>query len=103
MAELASSPLGALALVAIATPAHAQGGAQQEVEAIKTAMGTNAAAQRNYTWIQTSEVADKGVFHRVRVGPYRAMGDVERVRSLLTQNNIPTTLVKEIPTPQETP
>jgi cell division protein FtsN len=53
--------------------------------------------------IQTSEVADKGVFHRVRVGPYRAMGEVERVRSLLTQNNIPTTLVKEIPTIQETP
>ena len=60
MAAILRATLPAMALVAIATPAHAQGGAQQEVEAIKTAMGTNAAAQRNYTWIQTSEVAYKG-------------------------------------------
>jgi cell division protein FtsN len=53
--------------------------------------------------IQTGEVADKGVFHRVRVGPFRAMDDVNRTRSLLTQNNIPATLVKEVPNPQETP
>lgn len=53
--------------------------------------------------IQTSDVPGKGVFHRVRVGPYRAMNDVERTRSLLTQNNIPTTLVKEVPNNQETP
>ena len=53
--------------------------------------------------IQTSEVADKGVFHRVRVGPYRGMDELNRTRSLLTQNNIPTTLVKEVPTTQETP
>ncbi len=59
-AAILRATLPAMALVAIATPAHAQGGAQQEVEAIKTAMGTNAAAQRNYTWIQTSEVAYKG-------------------------------------------
>jgi len=53
--------------------------------------------------IQTGEVADKGVFHRVRVGPFSAMDEVNRTRSLLTQNDIPATLVKEIPTPQETP
>jgi len=53
--------------------------------------------------IQTGEVADKGVFHRVRVGPFRALDEVNRTRSLLTQNNIPATLVKEVPTPQETP
>ncbi len=53
--------------------------------------------------IQSSDVADKGVFHRVRVGPFRAMDDVNRTRSLLTQNNIPATLVKEVPNPQETP
>ena len=53
--------------------------------------------------IQTSEVADKGVYHRVRVGPFRAMDEVNRTRSLLTQNNIPVTLVKETPTPQEKP
>ena len=53
--------------------------------------------------IQTGEVADKGVFHRVRVGPFSAMDEVNRTRSLLAQNDIPATLVKEIPTPQETP
>lgn len=53
--------------------------------------------------IQTGEVADKGVFHRVRVGPFSAMDEVDRTRSLLTQNNIPATLVKEILTPQESP
>jgi cell division protein FtsN len=53
--------------------------------------------------IQTSDLGDKGVFHRVRVGPFRAMDEVNRTRSLLAQNNIPATLVKEVPNPQETP
>jgi cell division protein FtsN len=53
--------------------------------------------------IQTGEVADKGVFHRVRVGPFDAMDEVNRTRSLLAQNNIPATLVKEVPISQETP
>jgi len=53
--------------------------------------------------IQTSEVPDKGVFHRVRVGPFDAMDEINRTRSLLVQNNIPTTLVKEVPPSQETP
>lgn len=53
--------------------------------------------------IQTGEVAGKGVFHRVRVGPFDGMDEVNRTRSLLAQNNIPATLVKEIPISQETP
>lgn len=53
--------------------------------------------------IQTSEIAEKGVFHRVRVGPFGDMSEVERTRSLLTQNAIPATLVKEVPSNQETP
>jgi cell division protein FtsN len=53
--------------------------------------------------IQTSDVADKGVFHRVRVGPFRAMDEVDSTRSLLAQNNIPATLIKETPSSQETP
>ena len=48
--------------------------------------------------IQTSDVDNKGVFHRVRIGPLRAMDDVNRTRALLTQNNIPVTLVKQVPT-----
>lgn len=53
--------------------------------------------------IQTSDLADKGVFHRVRVGPFDNPDEVEQTRTLLTQNNISATLVKELPTPQETP
>lgn len=52
--------------------------------------------------IQTSELADKGVFHRVRIGPFVAMDAVNTTRSLLTQNNINADLVKEPPQPQET-
>ncbi len=52
--------------------------------------------------IQTSELADKGVFHRVRVGPFAAMDAVNTTRALLVQNNIATDLVKESPQPQET-
>lgn len=53
--------------------------------------------------IQTSDVPDKGVFHRVRVGPFRTPDEVNRIRALLTQNAIPATLIKETITPQETP
>ncbi len=53
--------------------------------------------------IQTSDVANKGVLHRVRVGPFPTMDAANRTRSLLAQNNIPVTLVKEVPTSQETP
>lgn len=53
--------------------------------------------------IQTSEVANKGVLHRVRIGPFHNADEANRTRSLLAQNNIPVTLVKEVPTQQETP
>ena len=56
----ARSLLTGLGLATFAAVAHAQGGAQQEVEAIKAAMGQNAAAQRNYTWVQTTQMAYKG-------------------------------------------
>lgn len=54
-------------------------------------------------FIQTSEVANKGMLHRVRVGPFHTMDEVNRTRSLLAQNKIPVTLVKEVPTQQEMP
>jgi len=53
--------------------------------------------------IQTGEVADKGILHRVRIGPLGAMDEVNRVRALLTQNNIPAVLVKEVPQTEEMP
>jgi cell division protein FtsN len=55
------------------------------------------------TVIQTRDLGDKGVFHRVRVGPFRALDEINRTRALLAQNNISATLVKEETTPQETP
>lgn len=55
------------------------------------------------TAIQTLDLGDKGVLHRVRVGPFRAMDELNRTRTLLTQNNIPVTLVKENSTSQEKP
>jgi len=56
------------------------------------------------TVIQTRDLGGElGVFHRVRVGPFRALDEINRTRTLLTQNNIPATLVKEVPTSQETP
>lgn len=53
------------------------------------------------TVIQTRDLGDKGVFHRVRVGPFAAMDQMNRTRALLTQNNIPVTLVKENSTTEE--
>ena len=51
--------------------------------------------------IQTRDVADKGVFHRVRIGPFVAMDAVNSTRALLVQNNIEADLVKEPSTPPE--
>lgn len=55
------------------------------------------------TVIQTSDLGEKGIFHRVRVGPFNAMDQINQTRKLLAQNNIPATLVKEVPNTQETP
>lgn len=44
--------------------------------------------------IQTTTLPDKGVWHRVRVGPYTAVDDLNRARESLKQNGIETTLIK---------
>jgi cell division protein FtsN len=44
--------------------------------------------------IQTTNIPDKGVWHRVRVGPFTNVDDLNRIRNTLTQNNVQTTLVK---------
>lgn len=53
--------------------------------------------------IQTAEVPDKGVLHRVRIGPFASAHDIDSVRARLAQNNIAVTLVREEPISQETP
>ncbi len=49
--------------------------------------------------IQTTPLPDKGIWHRVRVGPYTAIGDLDRARDILKQNGIETTLIKVRETP----
>ena len=44
--------------------------------------------------IQTTALPDKGVWHRVRVGPYTAPEELNRARDTLKQNGIETTLIR---------
>lgn len=44
--------------------------------------------------IQSVTVPDKGVWHRVRVGPYGNVDELNKVRGTLAQNGVPSTLVK---------
>lgn len=51
--------------------------------------------------VQTTAVPDKGVWHRVRVGPYTAIEDLNRARDTLKQNGVETTLIKVRETPAQ--
>ncbi len=44
--------------------------------------------------VQSVNLADKGAWHRVRLGPYGSVEDLTRVRDALKQNGIDTQLVK---------
>ena len=44
--------------------------------------------------IQTADIPDKGVWHRVRIGPFANIEDMTRSRALLAQNDIPSSQVK---------
>jgi cell division protein FtsN len=44
--------------------------------------------------IQTADIPDKGVWHRVRIGPFANIEEMNRSRALLAQNDIPSSLVK---------
>lgn len=44
--------------------------------------------------VQTTTLPDKGVWHRVRVGPYTSVEELNRARETLKQNGIETALVK---------
>ena len=44
--------------------------------------------------VQTTPLPDKGLWHRVRAGPYTAIEDLHRTRDMLKQNGIETTLIK---------
>lgn len=44
--------------------------------------------------IQTAAIPDRGVWHRVRLGPYGRMDELDRARTILKQNGIDATLIK---------
>lgn len=44
--------------------------------------------------VQSRDLGEKGVWHRVRVGPYRDVEELNRVRGVLKQNGIDAALVK---------
>lgn len=44
--------------------------------------------------IQSANVPDKGVWHRVRVGPFNDIEDMNKSRTTLTQNGIQPSLIK---------
>lgn len=44
--------------------------------------------------IQTTTLPEKGVWHRVRIGPYSDVEELNRVRSILKQNGVEAALVK---------
>jgi cell division protein FtsN len=44
--------------------------------------------------IETSTIPDKGVWHRVRIGPYTSVEELNRTRDTLKQNGVQTTLIK---------
>ena len=46
------------------------------------------------TAVQTTTLPDKGVWHRVRVGPYGTVEDLNRARDMLKQNGIETSLIR---------
>ncbi len=44
--------------------------------------------------IQTTTLPDRGVWHRVRIGPYANVEELNRTRDTLKKNGIDTTLIK---------
>jgi cell division protein FtsN len=44
--------------------------------------------------IQTTTLPDRGVCHRVRIGPYTGVEELNRTRDTLKQNGVETTLIK---------
>lgn len=44
--------------------------------------------------IQTTSVSDKGVWHRVRIGPYTSVEQLNQARETLKHNGVDTTLIR---------
>ena len=44
--------------------------------------------------VQSADLSEKGVWHRVRVGPFTSIADIDQVRASLQQNGVPSSLIK---------
>ncbi|WP_084091548.1 SPOR domain-containing protein [Andreprevotia lacus] len=44
--------------------------------------------------IQSTDLGDKGIWHRVRVGPFTSLSELDKTRGLLKSNNVDSTVVK---------
>lgn len=44
--------------------------------------------------VQSAALPDKGIWHRVRIGPFTSMDEMSRTRALLAENGVQATLVK---------
>ncbi|GLS05299.1 cell division protein [Chitiniphilus shinanonensis] len=44
--------------------------------------------------IYTADIPGKGVWHRVRIGPFNSLGDLERTRNQLKSNGVESTVVR---------
>ena len=44
--------------------------------------------------MQSADVGDKGVWYRVRVGPYAKIEDTTKLRQMLAQNGVEATIIK---------
>ena len=47
------------------------------------------------TSVQEVTIPDKGIMHRVRVGPFRDTDEMNRARTLLSQNGVQGTVIKQ--------
>lgn len=44
--------------------------------------------------VQSADVGEKGIWHRVRIGPYAKIEDTSKVRQMLAQNGIEASVIK---------
>ncbi|WON72743.1 SPOR domain-containing protein [Nitrosospira sp. Is2] len=44
--------------------------------------------------VQAADLAGKGMWHRVRVGPFSSTDDMNKVRASLQQNGVPSSIIK---------
>jgi cell division protein FtsN len=44
--------------------------------------------------VQAADLSDKGIWHRVRVGPFTKIDDINQVRASLQQNGVQSSLIK---------